>query len=112
MAFPKYWLSLEAFCFMRQRSRRTPRDLPTFSPRLFDRTESAHYLGLSIPTFDALRARGEIPPPVPVPAVLAGNGHLRVPLWDRMVLDDTIERWKANSGAGAPASHRVIDERR
>lgn len=40
----------------------------TLKPRLVRRAQAASYLSLPISTFDALRSRGEIPPPVAVPA--------------------------------------------
>jgi hypothetical protein len=63
------------------------------APRLLPRQPSANYISVSVSMFDALRARGEIPPPILIPAAHR-DGHSRIPLWDLKDLDATIERWK------------------
>lgn len=64
--------------------------------RLYNRIEASAYLSISTAQLDVLRAMGEISP-VPMPG---RNGEpIRVPLFDRVDLDATIERWKTNGRA-------------
>lgn len=64
-------------------------------PRLLRRREAAGYLGISTAHLDQLRAMGQIE----VVRMPGRNGvPIRTPLFDRVILDAAIERWK-NGGA-------------
>jgi hypothetical protein len=61
--------------------------------RLVGRRQAALYLGLSVPSLDALRLQGEVRT-VPVPATHRPGELLRTPLFDLRDLDALIDQWK------------------
>lgn len=63
-------------------------------PRLLCRRDAARYLAVSTAQVDVLRAMGEI---VPVPMPGRRGEPIRVPLYDRLTLDEAVDRW-ANGG--------------
>jgi hypothetical protein len=81
-----------------QQPRQASAVVVAITPRLLRREQAAAYLGISVPTLDAFRLRGEVTP-VPVPAVHHAGETLRIPLYDRVDLDAVIERWKTTGGA-------------
>ena len=71
---------------------------PPVRPRLTNRPGGASYLGVSLATFDCLRARGIIHA-VPVPAAHRVDEQLRTPLFDYQDLDQLVDQWKREEEA-------------
>ncbi len=68
-----------------------PKEHTIIAPRLLNRSRAAGYLGISTAHLDQLRSMGEIAT-VRMPG---RNGvPIRVPLFDRVILDAAIERWQ------------------
>ena len=69
----------------------SPAETQFVPARLVRRTAAAHYLGISIPTFDSYRIQGLVRP-VPLPAA-RGLGPIRIPLFDVRDLDALIDKF-------------------
>jgi len=65
---------------------------PSIAPRLLNKKQAAEYFSLSIGTFDKMVSEGVLPKPYRL-------GKRQV--WDRKVIDHTIDEWSSQSSDAA-----------
>lgn len=66
------------------------------APRLLTRRAAAAYLSVSIAMLDSLRLQGELTV-VAMPSSRTGK-VIRIPLFDRIQLDEAVARWTNTAG--------------